>query len=178
MRKHKDTKARSKVCPFVSLCFVVAVSKKSKLQPQRELDLPRRRGRTGNLAGGIAIAVVAAVALEHNEIRVGEILAIQNMERFHAELQLNALPDGDPLKQGCVDVEQARAAERTAPHVAEGAGNRHRESFRIEPLFRSPQDHRSLEVRIPVDDVGGLRSVAGAGIIEANQRRERKSRLS
>src|SRR5438128_421449 len=33
----------------------------------------------------------------------------------------HALPDGDPLKQGSVDVEQARAAQRTAPHVAERA---------------------------------------------------------
>src|SRR5215467_11888120 len=128
------------------------VPKSSKHQLQRELDLPRRRGRTGNLADGIAIAVVVAVALEHNEIRVSEIRAIQNIERFRAELQRHALPDGNSLKQGRVDVEQARAAERTASHVAEGAGNRHRESFRIEPLFWSPQDHRSLEVRIPVDN--------------------------
>src|SRR5262245_14190973 len=137
MRKHKDTKARSKVCAFVSLCLVT-VPKSSKHQLQRELDLPRGRGRTGNLAGGIAIAVVVAVALENNEIRVSEIRTIQNIERFGAELKRHALPDGDPLKQGSVDIKQARAAERTAPHVAEGAGNRHRESFRIEPLFRSP----------------------------------------
>ena len=109
------------MCLFVANISVST----SEHQLQRELDLPRGRGRTGNLAGGIAIAVVVAVALEHNEIRVSEIRAIQNIERFRAELQRHALPDGNPLKQGRVDVEQARAAERTATRVAEAAGNRH-----------------------------------------------------
>src|SRR5215813_7218949 len=129
------------------LCLVT-VPKSSKHQLQHKLDLPRGRGRTGNLAGGIAVAIVVAVALEHNEIRVSEISAIQHIERFRAELQRHALPDGNPFKEGRVDVEQTRTVERTAPHVAEAAGSRHRESTSVKPVLGGPKDHRSLEVRI------------------------------
>src|SRR5262249_21193753 len=73
---------------------------------------------------------------------------------------------------------QARTAERTTPRVPESAGKRHRESAGVEPVIYSPGDHLPIEVRIYVGYVGWLRSVAGAGIIEANQRRERKSGLS
>src|SRR5262249_24518155 len=90
------------------------------------------------------------------------------------ELQSYAFPDRDPFKQGSVDVEQARAAQNTTSCVPEGAGNRHRESARVEPAIHGPQDHRTFEVWIDVSYVGRLRSVTGAGIIEANKRRERK----
>src|SRR5207247_4868821 len=86
----------------------------SEQKLQRELELPRGCGRICNLAGRLAITVVGAVALEDHLIREREIRVIQNIERFRAELQRHALPDGDPLKQGRVEVEQARAAERTA----------------------------------------------------------------
>src|SRR5436190_15103138 len=102
---------------------------------QRELDLPRGRGRTGNLAGRLAVTVVRGAALENDPIRVREIRVIENIERFRAELQRLALPDGDPFEEGGVDVEQARAAERTASRVPEGAGSRHREGTGIEPVF-------------------------------------------
>src|SRR5262249_14653994 len=110
----------------------------SKKKLHRELDLPRGCGRICNLAGRIAVTVVGAVTLENDLIRGGEIRVIENIERFGAELQRHALPDGNPLEQGSVDVEQARAAERTAPCVPEGAGSRHREGTGIEPLVHSP----------------------------------------
>src|SRR5438132_8989208 len=111
---------------------------KSKQQLQRELDLPRGGGCVSNLAGRLAVTIVSAVALEDHLIRESEIHVIQNIERFRAELQRHALPDGDPLKQGRVEVEQARAAEGTAPRVPEGAGKRHRESTGIKPVVHAP----------------------------------------
>src|SRR5881628_377038 len=113
----------------------------SEHQLQRELELPRGGGRIGNLSGRLAVTVVGAVALEDNLIREREIRVIENIERFRAELQRHALPDGDPLKKGRVEVEQARPAERTAPRVPESAGKRHRESTGIEPAFPSPYNH-------------------------------------
>src|SRR2546425_5142474 len=110
----------------------------SEHQLQRELDLPRGGGCVSNLAGRLAVTIVSAVALEDHLIRESEIHVIQNIERFRAELQRHALPDGDPLKQGRVEVEQARAAERTAPRVPEGAGKRHRESTGIKPVVHAP----------------------------------------
>src|SRR2546427_4371646 len=107
-------------------------------QLQRELDLPRGGDCVSNLAGRLAVTIVSAVALEYHLIRESEIHVIQNIERFRAELQRYALPDGDPLKQGRVEVEQARAAERTAPRVPEGAGKRHRESTGIKPVVHAP----------------------------------------
>src|SRR5437867_7497376 len=91
-------------------------------QLQRELDLPRGGGRVRNLAGRLAVTIVSAVALEDHLIRESEIHVIQNIERFRAELQRHALPDGDPLKEGSVEVEQARPAEGTALRVPEGTG--------------------------------------------------------
>src|SRR2546426_12344421 len=111
---------------------------RSEQQLQRELDLPRGRGRIGNLAGRLAIAVVRGVALEDDPIRVREIRAIEHIERFGAELQRLALPDGYPLEEGRVDAEQARAAERTASRVPEGSGGRHREGTGIKPVVDSP----------------------------------------
>src|SRR5882762_6362355 len=94
----------------------------SEQQLQCELELPRGCGRICNGAGRLAVAVVGAVALEDHLIREREISVIQNIERFRPELQSHALPNGDPFKQGRVDVEQARAAVRTASCVPEGAG--------------------------------------------------------
>ena len=79
-------------------------------QLQRELDQARGCGRIGNLPGRLAIAVVGAVALEDHRIREREIRAIQNIERFRAELQRHAFPERDSLEQGRVDVEQPRPA--------------------------------------------------------------------
>src|SRR5437870_2292552 len=110
----------------------------SEQQLQRELDLPRGGGCVCNLAGRLAVTIVSAVAQEDHLIRESEIHVIQNIERFRAELQRHALPDGDPLKQGRVEVEQARAAEGTAPRVPEGAGKRHRESTGIKPVVHAP----------------------------------------
>src|SRR5262249_19953097 len=94
-----------------------------------------------------------------------------------AELQSYALPNGNPLKEGRVDVEQAWAAECTSSDVSVGAGSRHQEGTGIEPAVHRPQDHRPLEVGIQVRYVDE-RSVTVAGIIEAGQRRGRKSALS
>src|SRR2546428_6524686 len=110
----------------------------SEQELQRELDLPRGCGRIGNLAGRLAIAVVRGAALEDDPIRVREIRVIENIERFRAELQRLALPDGDPLEERRVDVEQTRAAERAAPCVPEGSGSRHREGTGIKPVVHSP----------------------------------------
>src|SRR5882762_8657588 len=110
----------------------------SEQQLQCELELPRGCGRICNGAGRLAVTVVGAVALEDHLIREGKIDAIQNIERFRAKLQSDVLPDGDPLEQGCVDVEQARAAEGTAPRVPESAGNRHLEGTGIEPAVHCP----------------------------------------
>src|SRR5262249_16734001 len=93
------------------------------------------------------------------------------------ELQIRALPDGNPLEQGRVDVEEARAAERTASRVTEGAGSRHREGTGIEPVFYCPQNHLPLKVRVQVGYVDRS-SVAGAGILEAKPRGEREPALS
>src|SRR5262249_15950804 len=150
---------------------------KSEQQLQRELELSRGRRRICNLARRLAIAVVGAVALEDNLVRKREINVIQNIKRFRAELQRHALPDRNPLNQGRVDVEPAPAAERTPSNVPERAGCRHREGTRIEPVFNRPQNHWALKVRTQVRYVD-QRSVAGAGAIETDQRRERKSTLS
>src|SRR5207244_11801162 len=100
----------------------------------RELELPRGCGRISNLAGRLAITVVSAVALEDHLIRERELHVIQNIERFRAELQSHALPAGAPLKQGRVEVEQSRAAERNAHRVPESAGKRRGESSGIKQL--------------------------------------------
>src|SRR5438067_4953220 len=146
-------------------------------QLQRELDLTREVARRRNLASRVAVAVVRGVALENDPIRVSEIRVIQNIERLRAELQRLALPDRDPLEQGRVDIEQARAAERTASRVPERARSRHREGTGIEPVVYCAQNHRPFKVRIQVGYVDGS-SVAGAGIIEPNQRREGETALS
>src|SRR5262249_13008083 len=123
---------------LIGLAPLPLAEQKSEQQLQRELDLPRGCGRICNLAGRLAIAVAGAVALENHLIREREIGVIENIERFRAELQRHALPHGDPLEQGSVDVKQARAAERTAPHVSEGASNRHLEGTGIEPVVHCP----------------------------------------
>src|SRR5437867_594030 len=102
---------------------------------------------------------------------------IENIERFRAELQTRAFPDGDPFEQRRVDVKQARAEERTASRVPEGAGGRHREGAGIEPVVHSAQNYLPLKVRIQVGYVDGS-SVAATRIIEADQRREGKTALS
>src|SRR5262249_24844254 len=130
-----------------------------------------------HLASRVAVAVVRGVALENDPIRVREIRVIENIERFRAKLQIQALPDGDPLEQGRVDVKQARTTERTASRVAVGAGSRHRKGAGIEPVVHSAQNDLPLEVRIQVGYVNGG-SVAAAGIIEADLRREGKPALS
>src|SRR5262249_54280166 len=146
-------------------------------QPQRELDLPRGRGRRRNLAGRVANAVVGAVALPNDPIRVREIRMIENIEHFRAELQIHAFPDGNPLEQGRVDVKQARATERTPSRVAVGARSRHREGTGIEPAVHSARNYLPLKVWIQVGYVDGS-SVAAAGIIEADQRRKGEAALS
>src|SRR5437899_9175578 len=73
----------------------------SELQLQRELDLPRCRGRRCNDPARRAVLG----ALEKNLIRVREVGVIQNIERLGAELQIQSLTDSHPLQQRSVDVE-------------------------------------------------------------------------
>ena len=102
---------------------------------------------------------------------------IENIESFSAELQIQCLTNFYLLEQRSVERHQARATEGSARHVPESPWGRHHESPRIEPLIRFPQNHGTLEVRIPVRYVG-LIGVAGPGNIGTRQRREWESALS
>ena len=101
---------------------------------------------------------------------------IEKVEGLRPELQSQCLGDGELLEQRRVEVDQARPPQRSARHVAESTRGGHQEGPRIEPLVRSSQNHRSLEVRIPIRYVR-LAGVARPGWIGAHQRRERESTL-
>src|SRR5712691_1626447 len=147
-----------------------------KHELQRELELPRGR-RRGNLPGRVAIVVVGAVTRENDRIRVEEIGVIEYVERLRPKLQIESLADSDFLEKRSVDVDQTRSPHRPARHVPEGPGNRQSEGLRVEPVIHGSQDHRSLEVRIPVGCVGYI-GVACSGIIETNHRRLGETTLS
>ena len=135
----------------------------SEHQLQRELNLPRSGGRRGNLSRGGA----DAAARENNSIGVRKVSLIENIEELGAELQSVSLGDLELLEEGGIHVDQARAAECSAPGVAESSGEGHEESVGIEPLIRVPQNYRPGKVRIPVGDVGRI-GVAGSRNIGAN----------
>src|SRR5438093_3871673 len=122
----------------------------SEQQLQRELDLTRCRGGLGNNAPRRTVGA----ARENNLVRVGEIRVIENIECLGTELQSVTLTEPDPLEQGCVDIEEAGPAERSARYVPEGSLRRQDERFGIEPLVRSSNDHVPFEVRIPIGHVG------------------------
>src|SRR5262249_5652323 len=146
-------------------------------QPQRELDLPRGRGRRRNLAGRVANAVVGAVALPNDPIRVREIRMIENIEHFRAELQIHAFPAGNPLEQGRVDVNQRRGTERSRSRVAGGARSRPLGGTAIEPAVHSARNFLPLKAWIQVGYVDGS-SLGAVGIIEADQMRKGEAALS
>src|SRR5215469_16669537 len=57
-----------------------------------------------------------------------------------------------------------------------GPGNWQHERIWIEPVIHASQNHRSFKVWIPASNVGDIR-IAGAGILEANHRREGEATL-
>src|SRR6266849_466906 len=140
---------------------------RSEQELQRELDLPRGRGRVGKAPRRGA----EAVARENDLGRVLEIWVVEKIEDLRPELQLPSFADFDVLEQRSVNVPEVRTTERSARHVPEGPLNRQLEGPRIEPVIYCPQNHRSLKVRIPVGCVG-LIGIAGPGSIGASQRRE------
>src|SRR5712691_10105132 len=146
-------------------------------QLQRELKLPRARGRLVDLARRRAVRGTGTVSIESDRIRQREIGVIQNIEHLRPQLQIQSLADSDPLEKRSVDADQTGAAELTPPRVAKGARNRHLEGPRIVPLIRRPQNHFPVEIRIPVGYIG-VTPVACAGIIEANHRRHGEAALS
>src|SRR5712691_1393139 len=142
----------------------------SEQQLQRELYLPRGRGRVCNDATrGTVLG-----ALENNLIREREIGVIENIERLGPELQLQCLTDFHVLEQRRINVEQARTTERSASHVPEGPLCRQYKSSRVEPPIRSSHNHRPMKVRIPVRYVG-VSGIAGPRSIGTSKRREGES---
>src|SRR5437867_12387475 len=95
----------------------------SELQLQRELDLPRGRGRIYNHPARGAVLVT----LEKNLIRVRQVGVIQNIERLSPKLQIQALTDSHPFQERSVDHEQTRPAQRSARHVPKGSLERQHE---------------------------------------------------
>src|SRR5713226_5050842 len=118
----------------------------SEQELQRELDLPRGRGRGPNGARRGA----DFGAREDDLDWVLEIGVIEKIEDLRPELQIQSLADSDLLEQRSVHVNQTRATERSARHVPEGSLSRQQEGPRIEPLIRVLQNHRSFEVGVPV----------------------------
>src|SRR5438034_8207476 len=118
----------------------------SEQQLQRELDLPRCRGRRRNDSARGAVLGT----LEKNLIRIREIRVIQDIESLGAELQIQSLTDSHSLQQRGVEHEQARSSQRSARHVPEGSLERQPERFRIEPLIGSSHNRLSLKAAIPV----------------------------
>ena len=80
------------------------------------------------------------------------------------------------LKNEVVDVDQTRSSDRPARHVPKRARSWQHEGIWIEPVIHASQNHRSVKVWIPARNVGDIR-IAGAGIIEANHRREGEATL-
>src|SRR5262249_29470255 len=70
-----------------------------------------------------------------------------------------------------IDIEQARSAKRAASNVPEGPLGGQHKSSRIEESIGCSQNHRPLEIRIPVRYVG-VTGVASSGNIGAGQRCE------
>src|SRR5439155_11226357 len=118
----------------------------SELQLERELDLPRGRGRIYNHPARGAVLVT----LEKNLIRVRQVGVIQNIERLSPKLQIQALTDSHPFQERSVDHEQTRPAQRSARHVPKGSLERQHEGPAIEPLIGFPHDQLPLKVGIPV----------------------------
>src|SRR5438093_4041660 len=143
---------------------------KSKQELQRELDLTRRCRRAVN--GPDRGAVLGA--RENHLIRVCEIGVIENIERLSAELHIQSFTDSDPLQERRVHVEHARATQRPASHVPEGTLGRQDKGSRIEESIGCSQNHRPLEVGIPVRYVG-ITGIASPGSIGTSQRREGES---
>src|SRR5712691_12402199 len=71
-----------------------------KHELQRELELPRARGRRSDRRRRGGIPVAGAVALENDLTREREIGVIENIERFRPELQIESLADPNLLEQG------------------------------------------------------------------------------
>src|SRR5260370_30761527 len=82
---------------------------------QAQLDLPRRRGRRGDLAG---LRIAGAAGVEDEEIRQPEVHDVERVERLEPELHRVA-PDPLVLEQGQVRHLQPGAAQRVAARVAE-----------------------------------------------------------
>src|SRR5437879_6007056 len=106
----------------------------SEQEFQSELNLPRERGRAGNLPRRGAVVGAG----ENNFARIREIGVIEKIEDLRPELQLPSLGDSDVLEQRSVNVSEVGATERTARHVPEGPLKRQLEGMRIEPLIRAP----------------------------------------
>src|SRR5262249_23753992 len=100
----------------------------------------------------------------------------ENIESLSTELEIVVLADFDPLEQRCVEIEQARPTQRPARHVPEGSLWCQHERFWIKPLIRFSQNHRTMEIRIPVGRIR-LIGVASPRSIEPRQRREWKPAL-
>src|SRR5437764_419120 len=91
--KNSHKKAQ-RFCAFLRLR-----SSKSEHQLQRELDLPRCRGRIGDDAGRRTVVGPC----EHDLIRIREIRVIEDIERLCPELHIQSLADSHLLEEGCVD---------------------------------------------------------------------------
>ena len=93
-----------------------------------QLQCPRWRG------AGLQRADLAKVGIAERCVRIAQVGVVEGIERLHAELNAMLVVERDPLQQGEVCGNQARAATKGAWRVAEGVRSILREGTRVEPL--------------------------------------------
>src|SRR5438067_2399189 len=101
----------------------------SKQELQRELDLPRGRGR-GNDPRGRAIVI----ARENDWVGRRKVGMVEEVEGLHPKLQIHVLSDAELLEQRGVKIGQPRPYECPARHIPESPGKWLQKSVGIEPL--------------------------------------------
>src|SRR5260370_39921821 len=153
---------------------------KSPEELEGELDLARAGGGAGDGAGGAGEAggIGGGGRSEDDEVGSVEIGAVEEIENFGAELQVEALADGGVFQHGKIPSGQGGTGVGVAANVAVEAaeGGRSDEGSGIEPPIGIAEDDRAGELGIQ-ERTDGIAGVAIVGRVVAELRGEGKAGL-
>src|SRR6266851_1769562 len=139
-------------------------------QFQAELDLAGGGGGAGDGAGGAGEAggIGGGGRSEDDEVGSVEIGAVEEIENFGAELQVEALADGGVFQHGKIPGGESGTDVGVAANVAVEAaeGGRGDEGAGIEPLIGIAEDDRAGEIGID-EGTNGISCVSVVGGVVA-----------
>ena len=118
--------------------------RKSEVEAQRHLNLPRRASADGAVQA--AGDQTEAGGRAERESRVARLNAVEQVEGLHAEHERLGLRDARRLLQSKVHLRQAGSGGDGASGVAPGAGSRDGERGRVQP--RSEERRVGKECRL------------------------------